>query len=1794
MLSDEEELRNIKETQEAYAPISAYATLEPVPFSDEELLSFHKYMKSLAQDLLGEGVDLDKDNLVFLLTDDKYPNAAHVDYPKAGGKKFIHFSAALFDFIENKDQLGFILGHELQHYLEKKEHGVHKNNKLEEVYSDLSAVPKMARAGLNIEEAKHIADKMFVNKRILKQHLIDEHLSDPNRKTLLDMWITAERKKLRTSGRGSDDVTGSKAHPLEENITSLVHNRPKQKGLREFFSSEKYLNATYEEKVDMWFAQFEDKLTLRDNEKLGMVYADLDPLDDKVFKEERAKLLRAAWANGPSNYNYRFEEKFLECMLNEKSWELAASKARVMDYAADYNEGSLNLSPEKFGDYIKEKFGNLREITDVNQAKLTLLNMRIINNAVSNQQWYELTEKKVLNLSYSNEDIGKTISKEVLFAEGKYTLSRYFDIDPVGNDIVLRDGDTWFLLDKEGVINAVEKDQSKIQDRVIANQINETVKVLDDIRAGKEVDFELKLDVLKKAWLMSSPDVVEVLYDGSKVLTVSERSRDKGLEIYGEGKTFDMARIEQYLNPEAKAFWDERYEPEKPQPYADFIVDTLVKGIKEEYTTETLNDNIEYMLEDMHVEGISQRLEASEKIAKAFLGRTDATFPESIVRKIASVKLDNHLKAGKNLDDFEFPFEQEYKAHIEHLKEDGAYKEIFDNDMGTYYAYELLKKKPDIDLSQIIFEEDGGAVSALGTVSMIFLGGVSEEFHGQLKRRIQENISDPKNWGDGTIAEGMTDAPFTVRLNEITKAFHQPFVPFEQVEMLSDVSLHFYQQASVKDKIDYFVETIGNTINRRAEEEKNTATKEKIWSVIRKDFENKDITLEDRLSLFLAASKNNLFDEAKIHYFDTLVGRDGNGGLLKEIEEAPEPKFGLYVRLLDGDTRIPDPEIRGKVISLAVKQFHKENGSYNDMTASHEDRVDFSERFAGAVYQMNVANKVPEIDRHQFLRELAEVTLAQKELCQVIKPDPSQIDTQNKKLIAGAYGLDGLTAMLQHDIIRREHVINYLLSNGSAEETDTALSLLRGSVLDSKYFGSSNYVRKRADEYMNMLTPQYLTLVKKEFDAAPLEAKGAIINLLSENDGWEQHFDLVADKLFHDAGALGNMGKKFLKAYISSREGSERCFYLSAMYAAANNKTATFDDGKSPYTKEQRALAQGLRMFLENSGPAGVKLAQAMSSYSDVPDFIRDEMQNAKNNANPPARWEVFEWLENAGENDALAHGKLGKLLGSASFFVTYDMKGDDGKDKVVKFLRQGSKDLADAEFVVYKDMLRKMKDEFKDIESFDRLVNNAASMVDVETNLDIGEQQLRDAQKLYPNTSEGDGVTFKVNVMDWEARGKIWAAMEKAEGIDFKDLDQPYKKAAAKAVFTMELANMLSGERFDSDRHAGQYKFDAKTNTIGVFDTGSISVVEPTEKEKKVLGVVLANTVKTLMNGDGSEAASTLCAEIDKGIAAFYKKEIEEGKPIPPYLSEFQRGLLALTDFHKEIPAKELGVCLMQALNTGKHQLDKDIYKGFTQAMLEQKADSRMEISDFAATCAGAIMTSTIALEKEAVMTKEAALAQTCGKIMGAKIIEEGSGYGLLTHLPEQMKSEAVLDVLQSELGQFHFAKGVAKEVLSKMDPKNYSAEEKRQVGALLYKVVEQGARQKKLHQEVSLPKIFEEMAAKEPKLGQYAKGLLTVAKIAAKFDMTTDVEVFKRAVILGRLADKEVQKGYMEALRKSPDSSFIKKALSHVNPVTFMPKKQARKAVKFVMKKVAPKCGEMITQMAQNKVQKEGNSHA
>lgn len=87
-------------------------------------------------------------------------------------------------------------------------------------------------------------------------------------------------------------------------------------------------------------------------------------------------------------------------------------------------------------------------------------------------------------------------------------------------------------------------------------------------------------------------------------------------------------------------------------------------------------------------------------------------------------------------------------------------------------------------------------------------------------------------------------------------------------------------------------------------------------------------------------------------------------------------------------------------------------------------------------------------------------------------------------------------------------------------------------------------------------------------------------------------------------------------------------------------------------------------------------------------------------------------------------------------------------------------------------------------LDTFLRLVRQAKDSVEVETNTDIGYQQLQMAQKIYPQAVRVNGRSFRIHVADWSARGKNWAELERAQGLDLDQIkDAAYRKDFPKLI---------------------------------------------------------------------------------------------------------------------------------------------------------------------------------------------------------------------------------------------------------------------------------------------------------------------------------------------------------------------------------------------------------------------------
>lgn len=1759
MLSDEEELKKIKRLERAFPKEELFVHHGILKWDDDNKLKFHKYVKGIAQRLLGDSVNLDDENLVFLLSKERGVNAASSS--SKSGERFIYFNKGFLDICENEAQFAFVLAHELQHWIERKDLPVDATpaTKLEEAKCDILAIDKVRTAGYDVEEGFKITKKLFDHGGANIFQVLDEHPLSEHRIKYIGVKAMEVRESLIKSGKYK------KIPPVK--LYNPDISQWEYSALERFFIQDDYVNADALKKMKLWFEQF-DKLS-QGPDGLQKISRE----DFKTLHNEYYSWARELWQN--KDLDQAYVEVYCKRVLQPRTLlEFDIFKHNFWHFTRpDFRY--LGTEQQKL---MTDYFKGFRESSG-QETKLYCEKLDLLGHAF----WGDY--HRLFDLSDdAKKNIGIRFSQDVIDAIERDQSISHIEAGVIRDEnssLMVYIDDNVYQLDKDNTIQKYLGSREELERIKKAQEFNSYFELYDKLQSG-----ELPLD-----------------QENIRKLLATRR-------YINELKKEAFYNLEAYLSPEAvkylkgnfkkKSLWDEKT--------SDILCQYMKK---EDKKLEELAKYEEFM---RHIFYSEWEFAEKKKLVDVYFETGGRFFPGAAC-DVTAVLLAQHLKEGKDLDDFEFLYDKQFYEFNERFLHDPKLREYNDPFLGQhlsdYACFELLKKNPKIDLSQVCeMEYSGGQCDSYFSAYFPHELKEKDSISGDwlvdsvIYNRLYANITNLDNWGDGSSL--ISDLPYYQRVGKA----------LSDVKMLDEDRSHqieintlrnHYKRASIDDKVEYLVEFLENQtmsslyknmfnddnwalyqedllnkdiplekrlqfagkIKTTPQDSRIALIKDTMWSEVQEKLTSSELSVTQKIELFNQIAKIEVLDSDKSKYFETLLGKDGQGGLLEEINKSPLKSFEMYKKLLVKDNRIPDPKIRSKVIKLAVQQFIKENGNYNDITASEKEREDFILQTKKLKKQLKSEFSI--VDEHEILRCLADLSVSQQKLSGVIKPDPAEIDIKNENIIKAAYGLDGLTYLFNKGIIDRNVFIEYMLSEGKEEDRKKIMDIVAKAKESSEY----RYASQNGGDQIN---ESLFINAKKEFDQASLPVQACIMTYLAQGCNWEKQFEVVADKLFYQTGELGEASKKFLRSYISSRPESERYFYLSAMYSASQNKSNFTDNNTdSKYTKEQRSVAEGLRLFLENSGPAGVKLAQAMSSYNGVPDFIRDEMQKAKSHANPPARWEVFDWLEQTQQTEVLQYGKIGELLGSASFFVTYDMIGKDGEERVIKINRLGSSNKAEVEFGIYKDTLNKLKDDFPQISAFKRLIDNASDMVNVETDLGIGEQQLKDAKKLYPDTAKADGVEFKLKVMDWCARGKTWAEMEKASGSDFGELKEPYKKAAAKVIFTTELSNMLSGKRFDSDRHAGQYKIDVSTNTIGIFDTGSMSVTEPTDKEKKVLGLVLAQAVKALAGDNVGNVGSVLCSEIDKGIEKYYKEEIREGKPIPPYLSEFQRGLLALTDFHKDLSSGELSVCLMQALNNGKHQLDPAIYEGFVSGMKEKSNAQMSEVAKklIGDTFIGAVLSP----QQDEAMLKEAELGQRYGKFVFDKLINEEGKYEVLTNLPQDMKSQEFSGVLDSSVGRLHFAKGLMKGCFSYVDPRLYSSEDKQQLGAILHQVIEKGMRLAKLKEPVVLSQIFTETAGQFEPLGEYAKNVSAILKIASK---SVDIESFSKAVMLGRFVDEDVQKGYVEALRKSSDASFIKKAMSHISPTALIPKKTARNMVKFVMKKMGPACVNMVVKSA------------
>lgn len=640
--------------------------------------------------------------------------------------------------------------------------------------------------------------------------------------------------------------------------------------------------------------------------------------------------------------------------------------------------------------------------------------------------------------------------------------------------------------------------------------------------------------------------------------------------------------------------------------------------------------------------------------------------------------------------------------------------------------------------------------------------------------------------------------------------------------------------------------------------------------------------------------------------------------VLEKLEALPAGKQKnecLFI-LLDQNMRAAFPETRDRLFAIytgdVATKLGKDDGSeqyqnrlqtyLNALSNNKEKDWDIGRQQG----QRNglLANAMSAADKYLLMRRLSDAIVSQEQTSQMIK-ESCQVKLNSDDMVKSylyGIGVDYLTEEMDRDAAMANRFIEFFNSKGEQKDCEDISAYIEVTMKD-KYSDWND----RIDAVLKNTKPAQYKILFENFWSAPLEARAVVIARMLESaantkdeeqtvapESWETVFDIVMDKMIRpdDTSVEARYARDIMHSYIKSRSGYERELIMSAMMVA--NRDIGGDTGN---------IGKALKLFLENMGPAEIKLGQAIASHSDTPEDIKVELQELKDAADKPARWELYEWMRTENIPEAFWKDQyLGDILGSASYYTTVSL----GDDKALRILRPEAREKANKGFKVIRATVDDLeaKDATSELSykeltaSVQEMVIQAANMSAIETDHEVGQQQYEFAKEVYDNvTLSSGGHNFTLKVMDWRAKGQNWIIMDRAKGPTFKKMpadtaeQQEIKRNFAKAYAVFELTNIVSGKKFDHDRHGAQLSIDPETNAVGIYDTGAMALHDPSPEEQMLLGNIIYDVLKAAFKGEDAFAAfsQTITEEIDT---------LRKAGKDTQYLVEVKKGLLALGDF--------------------------------------------------------------------------------------------------------------------------------------------------------------------------------------------------------------------------------------------------------------------------------------------------------
>ncbi len=588
--------------------------------------------------------------------------------------------------------------------------------------------------------------------------------------------------------------------------------------------------------------------------------------------------------------------------------------------------------------------------------------------------------------------------------------------------------------------------------------------------------------------------------------------------------------------------------------------------------------------------------------------------------------------------------------------------------------------------------------------------------------------------------------------------------------------------------------------------------------------------------------------------------------LIEQIAAEPiDQRENLAFKLLSKKGSVFSPTDRDILIDMWVDCVAEKAGGLDDKSWEYRDKIyPYIKKINWGDDGHKLQLETEMIVRGKLQDKLQSQYQLSKEL--KIQKDNSQWERVQKNGQGLGMGIDGLYKVCNHHPEAVAGIIDFLLQPKSDESIATLNQILCNTCK------------------IELPGPMPLIYAYDNFWSKPFEARGFILNSLF-NRKYKKVLATEMKKrekqLSAQQRATGGWSKKLEKEVMTQVIGPQKTEDILARILptdmpnrrtfrlALKNFAEAVDEDESyrtefllvgclaaaPKTQEtetgdkqketEKNIASMIRLFLEAQGPAGIKVGQFLSAQGEVPDYIRAELTHLTNHAAKPNRIDAFEILEEYHPEvfELVKEHKMGKLIGSASHYLTYDFEWNDKEysklvwnantytwesvnlsktepDVVLSIARKESELKAN---VVYKRLLRALDATIQDVNDgktgfnlgfglvipdsdatatkqllfvIQDAVKQAYRMNEIELDGNIGYQQMAEARQLYDCVDmEIDGFTIDFKTMKWYTKqpgsyrthitkndlewSQSCRLMEKAHGLDYEEITDTKVKTA-------------------------------------------------------------------------------------------------------------------------------------------------------------------------------------------------------------------------------------------------------------------------------------------------------------------------------------------------------------------------------------------------------------------------------